>query len=73
MKVCGSMANCCKICHIPIEDENNVIKCSNNVYHRHCYNFTIDNYCDVDRICKFKNIKSLFTSSKGKAAEVKQS
>lgn len=69
-KVDDHMKKCCNICHTPIDDENKIIvDNSNTFYHRHCYNFTIDNYCKVEMVCTFKNIKKKFSSLKNKVVD----
>ncbi len=67
MKVCDHMKKCCNICHTPIDDENRIIiDNSNTFYHRHCFNFTIDNYCKISEIGTFKNIKKKYSLLKYK-------
>jgi hypothetical protein len=67
MKVCDHMSKCCNICHTPIEDENSIIMDNSNAfYHRHCFHFTMENYCKVEMICTFKNIKEKYSSLKNK-------
>jgi hypothetical protein len=56
------MLNYCMICHSPIENENSVIMDhSNNVYHRHCFHLTMENYSEILEIGTFKNVKEKYS------------
>jgi hypothetical protein len=62
------MTKCCKICCAPIEDENSIVMDhSYHFYHRHCFQLTMENYCEILEIGTYKNVKEkysfLFNSS----------
>lgn len=62
MKECDVMTICCNICHTPINDNNSIVmNNSYTFYHRHCFNFTMENYCEILEICSFKNIKEKYS------------
>jgi hypothetical protein len=56
------MTKCCKICYSPIEDENSIVlDHSYDVFHRHCFHPTKENYCNILAIGTFKNVKEKYS------------
>lgn len=62
MKVCDHMTKFCNICHTPIDDENRIVMDNSyHFFHRHCYHFTMENYCEILEMCSFKNVKEKYS------------
>jgi hypothetical protein len=61
------MTKFCKICNAPLVDENTVVIDNSYTFsHRHCFHFTMENYCKILEIGTFKNIKEKYLSNSSK-------
>lgn len=57
----------CKICNAPLVDENTVVIDNSYTFsHRHCFQFTMENYCKILEIGTFKNINEKYLSNSSK-------
>lgn len=61
------MTKFCMVCNTPLVDENTVvIDHSYTFSHRHCFHFTMENYCKILEIGTYKNIKDKYLSNSSK-------